>query len=325
MLQPGRNVSAANYRYGFNGKENDNDVKPGFQDYGMRVYDITGRFWSVDPLTSKYPWYSPYQFAGNKPIWAVDLDGQEDRYYTINIIKNGLGEVELQSVTEDETKAVHWYNENTTGKLGHGDLYTYRVETQDMDGKPISIVSTDVFVPKSTWLQKVVKLISSGDESVSERYGYVIYGKGQDMSWQKKFPKAGEGSESIDMGDFIDFVGGLREKASPSDLLNEGKLKDFLDRLEKAKDAVEKTNDFVEKFKEDKSKNTSNNSNNIPNPLNTTPRIEPGKPTHKTTVIRTRITPEGIILAGSDSVWGHYYSDANGNTNDTIFKKPKEK
>lgn len=37
---------------------------------------------SVDPLTSSYPWYTPYQFAGNKPIWAVDLDGLEERFAT---------------------------------------------------------------------------------------------------------------------------------------------------------------------------------------------------------------------------------------------------
>lgn len=33
---------------------------------------------SVDPLTAKYPWYTPYQFAGNKPIWAIDVDGLEE-------------------------------------------------------------------------------------------------------------------------------------------------------------------------------------------------------------------------------------------------------
>lgn len=32
---------------------------------------------SVDPLTKSYPWYTPYQFAGNMPLWAVDLDGAE--------------------------------------------------------------------------------------------------------------------------------------------------------------------------------------------------------------------------------------------------------
>jgi hypothetical protein len=36
------------------------------------------RFLSVDPLTKDYPWYTPYQFAGNKPIIATDLDGLEE-------------------------------------------------------------------------------------------------------------------------------------------------------------------------------------------------------------------------------------------------------
>ena len=49
------------------------------QDYGMRIYDPRlGKFLSVDPLTRKYPWYSPYQFAGNKPIQFIDLDGGEE-------------------------------------------------------------------------------------------------------------------------------------------------------------------------------------------------------------------------------------------------------
>ena len=80
---PGRNFTTSNgYRYGFNGKENDDEVKGikgSQQDYGMRIYDPRlGKFLSVDPLTKKYPWYTPYQFAGNKPIEAVDLDGNEE-------------------------------------------------------------------------------------------------------------------------------------------------------------------------------------------------------------------------------------------------------
>jgi hypothetical protein len=38
------------------------------------------RFLSVDPLAPKYPWYTPYQFAGNTPIQAIDLDGLEPYY-----------------------------------------------------------------------------------------------------------------------------------------------------------------------------------------------------------------------------------------------------
>jgi len=38
-----------------------------------------GKFLSVDPITQKYPMLSPYQFAGNRPIVAVDLDGLEPK------------------------------------------------------------------------------------------------------------------------------------------------------------------------------------------------------------------------------------------------------
>ena len=76
MSMPGRSVNTEGYRYTFNGKENDAEWAK--QDYGARISDPRiGRFLSIDPLTSKYPFYSPYQFAGNMPIWAIDLDGLE--------------------------------------------------------------------------------------------------------------------------------------------------------------------------------------------------------------------------------------------------------
>lgn len=73
-------ANSSNYRYGFNGKENDNEVKGtgNQQDYGMRIYDPRiGKFLSVDPLTAKYPELTPYQFASNRPIDGIDLDGKE--------------------------------------------------------------------------------------------------------------------------------------------------------------------------------------------------------------------------------------------------------
>lgn len=52
--------------------------KGNFLDYGARGLDVRlGRFIIVDPLTKKYPYYTPYQFAGNTPIVAADLDGKE--------------------------------------------------------------------------------------------------------------------------------------------------------------------------------------------------------------------------------------------------------
>ena len=82
MLLPKRHGSVDSYRYGFNDKEKDDEVKgEGAQyDYGFRIYDPrVSRFLSLDPLFKSYPWFTPYQFAGNSPIWAVDLDGLESK------------------------------------------------------------------------------------------------------------------------------------------------------------------------------------------------------------------------------------------------------
>src|SRR5581483_3392852 len=73
-------ASGKTYKFGFNGKMNDNDVKGlgNQQDYGMRIYDPrVGRFLSVDPISRQYPELTPYQFASNRPIDGVDQDGEE--------------------------------------------------------------------------------------------------------------------------------------------------------------------------------------------------------------------------------------------------------
>ena len=79
MFLPGRKYSAGSgYRYGFNGKENDNEVKGdgNQQYYEARDYDTRlGRLFAIDPLTSSYPELTPYQFAENTPIQAVDFLG----------------------------------------------------------------------------------------------------------------------------------------------------------------------------------------------------------------------------------------------------------
>jgi RHS repeat-associated protein len=79
-------VYKGEYRYGFNGKETDSETD--LQDYGFRIYNPSyGKFLSVDPLHREYPFYTPYQFAGNMPICAADLDGLEPDFKHIRLPK----------------------------------------------------------------------------------------------------------------------------------------------------------------------------------------------------------------------------------------------
>ncbi len=68
-------------RYGFQGQEGDSEIKGqgNSWNYKFRMQDSRiGRFFTVDPLESKYPHYSPYQFSGNKVIQFVELEGLEE-------------------------------------------------------------------------------------------------------------------------------------------------------------------------------------------------------------------------------------------------------
>jgi RHS repeat-associated protein len=66
------------YRFGFNGMEKDNEMKGvgNSLDFGARMYDSrVGRWLSLDPLATKYPFATPYNFSLNTPIQAKDPDG----------------------------------------------------------------------------------------------------------------------------------------------------------------------------------------------------------------------------------------------------------
>ncbi|MGB3464927.1 MAG: RHS repeat-associated core domain-containing protein, partial [Cyclobacteriaceae bacterium] len=64
-------------RYRYVGKEKDSET--GLYYYGARYYAAwLCRFISVDPLKDEYPYYTSYQYAGNKPVTFIDLDGLEE-------------------------------------------------------------------------------------------------------------------------------------------------------------------------------------------------------------------------------------------------------
>jgi RHS repeat-associated protein len=68
------------YIFGFNGQEKLNEAYGEGNAYSFeyRISDPRiGRFLSIDPLFKKYPFYTPYQFAGNSSIMAKELEGLE--------------------------------------------------------------------------------------------------------------------------------------------------------------------------------------------------------------------------------------------------------
>ena len=85
MLQPGQVYQSVGHRYGYNGKEMDNEIMGSANsvvgtgesyDFGERMYDPRLAKWmSVDPFCQSYPGMSPYNSMADCPIFVTDPSG----------------------------------------------------------------------------------------------------------------------------------------------------------------------------------------------------------------------------------------------------------
>jgi len=98
------------YRYGFQGQEVDDEVKGegNSVNYKYRMHDPrVGRFFSVDPLASKYPFYSPYAFSGNRVLDAVELEGLEPKMTPDKANPDKIYVASYGAITDDKVLNVY--------------------------------------------------------------------------------------------------------------------------------------------------------------------------------------------------------------------------
>lgn len=81
MQMPGRSFSPDKYRFGFQGQEMDNEISGSTGShlaFKYRIHDARiGRFFSIDPLSAKYPYNSPYAFSENRVVDGIEFEGLE--------------------------------------------------------------------------------------------------------------------------------------------------------------------------------------------------------------------------------------------------------
>ena len=115
------------YNYKFNGQEWQDELGLNMTAMDFRQYDnATGRFVSIDKLSEKNYYQSPYQFANNNPILSADPTGLDDiiininwdtvqsgtqiiPLYTQNDINNAEGDIWIRN---EETGEVQWFDGN---------------------------------------------------------------------------------------------------------------------------------------------------------------------------------------------------------------------
>lgn len=107
------------------------------------------RFLSVDPLTHSFANLTPYQYASNRPIDGIDMDGLEYLHFGVLLDKNNavIRKVTLEdfrNYSEAELNKIHhtkdFYKHFSAGfgSQGKGVLYTYFKQGEDGQIKPLS-------------------------------------------------------------------------------------------------------------------------------------------------------------------------------------------
>ena len=118
-------------RYKYVGKERDEET--GLYYYGARYYAAwIARFVSVDPLQLKYPHYTPYQYAGNKPVSYIDLDGlEEEKKADETTVNQQIEEskdikkaVNLYIIIKSEDELKRTYSNTEDGRMGTFQVIT---------------------------------------------------------------------------------------------------------------------------------------------------------------------------------------------------------
>jgi RHS repeat-associated protein len=208
-----RGFENSKYSMSFNGKMDDEET--GTQDYGMRIYNPSlGRFLSVDPLTKTYPELTPYQFASNKPINSIDLDGLEsaDCYHYLDVEGKYTGHTEIKIREKN-------------GVLGDGILNHQLVMTSDNPGgmqqsfKFVENFGKATYSPSAEASANSVKTEKMHEAQLEAVFPALKVGK-EVKTWAKEADRALEGQRGFDnyvgaienTGEFLENVSPLGKK-----------------------------------------------------------------------------------------------------------------
>jgi RHS repeat-associated protein len=167
MVMPARKWSLNAYRYGFNGKEVDNELKgdDNSLDFGDRFYDprIT-RLLSVDHKSGAYPSHSPYSYAVGNPVFYIDPDGNSVEPSNISVSKQrGTNhftvsgditvKIQLINLSAKSNKDLYIYDYISKVKSGLSDILSTKATTN---------VTTDIDIKVGDKGTASNKLVSTG-------------------------------------------------------------------------------------------------------------------------------------------------------------------
>ncbi len=112
-------VSGREHPYGYNGKEENDELGLEWMDYGARNYDAAlGRWMNIDALSDDYYQWSPYNYAMNNPVFLIDPDGNSVDTVYVNeqgeeIVNTNDGSDDVIVIKDEDLEEFEELVENT--------------------------------------------------------------------------------------------------------------------------------------------------------------------------------------------------------------------
>jgi len=222
------------YKYGFNGMEKDDDinVNGGSYDFGARIYDSRlGRWLSLDPLSYKKAFISPFVGLANNPTIYIDINGEDEYIYTTVInsktgekivkcerISSEYGEVKRHLVASSYPGAGEGYYEVDYYNIYHEIII---IINEDGSETTIEAYTTLGHAPVYTrhWMFQWMPLLkgpSEGSGDATRKGGARLSSKDGGISPVKT--KCKNGLDGIPIGDLLTALGATGQAGKIKDL-----------------------------------------------------------------------------------------------------------
>ena len=131
MFNGGKSTVSKNdvkaYRYGYQGSEQDNEIKGNGNSYTTLYRQLdprVGRWLSIDPVTQ--PWQSPYISMDNNPIWHNDVLGDVIKPQGYDRKERRQVRRQMKAARKNDPAFDRWYEEkDAEAKINYVSLSSH--------------------------------------------------------------------------------------------------------------------------------------------------------------------------------------------------------
>jgi RHS repeat-associated protein len=195
-LRVDQRTTSWNSRYTFSAKEKDEESGYGY--FGARYYDSDLSIWlSVDPMSDKYPSFSPYCYTVNNPLILVDPNGCD-----VEVVLNERGTYTITGGTLNSDKNIYVMKDGQRT----GEILGQSLTEHSFFGDDGNVVKDAVINTKDQSGQKFLDNLKTDDPNIisyalnarnNQKYDFKAQGEDNTLNHYRGMPLKDANSNTV--------------------------------------------------------------------------------------------------------------------------------